>query len=358
MGKDDIVEFTYNLLDKFTKLELDSNSNKPIESNPYAQSLLDKDIKYDSNGLVAGISDFVYENNIHTEVANYFGDKLYTSLESKLEKIIPISDVNEIVKYANQGVSLIKFTAGALEHDSLGSFTNTLFSSGSAVDSLVGNVATKYGLDGVYSSAKSLLSTISSPGDIMSSISNNANQAITSVVDGIMPKSIISVGGTSHYGDKIPGNRELMILTIANITTGNTYKSISFEEGLSDSQTANWEKQDIVGRTSPVVAFNNSSSSIDISIRVVEDYLNKGSFEENLNVLRDLVNPMYIGNLIKKPVAKFSLGGLSRRVIVDSVSVDYRNNIIRNGKHTLADVSISMSVIGKSSGKLYSATDY
>lgn len=351
----------YDLLSILTSQEIEEFRKIEAIDESIAIANKYKDLVFDAVGNIPGVSDYKYTDGVASKVSDYMSFNMTRSVKEKITDVLG-TDEAKIRKYTNQANSLMKLYGSYKECGDVMQMASKLWDGGNVVTSVIKDVTTSYGLDSAFETAKDILgvSMEGSMSNITSFVDNNFGSGVSGVVGDVIGGLFGSSGNSSGgiYGDKIPNNRELMVLTIQNITTGNIYKSIRFDDSFSDSHNADWDKQAIVGRTAQLAAFNSSSSTISISIKVLQDLLNTQNLESNLNVLRDLVNPSYVGNVIKKPVAKIFFGGLSRTVIFDSVDIEYVNYMIRDGKHTMANVSLSASVIGKSGGSLYSAGNY
>lgn len=156
------------------------------------------------------------------------------------------------------------------------------------------------------------------------------------------------------------GNRSL-----ANsfATTRTIIRLPLYPDEISDSISASWQSQDILGRSSPVTSYMSTnyrevSFGFELHRELLfncDNYLknvkNKGrnarnknythiaTTEEILSILRLACYPVYLKNGLMSPVVVFRFGEFFCKGFMESVSYTWKKPIIDN-KYMLCDISI------------------
>lgn len=344
----------YNLLDVLSKKDIAAVRN--VEAIPAVIALLEAGfgINFDTQGNIYGINNYTYKSNSANIISKYIGGKMEREVTKAIEKYLK---PYEIKKYVNQSVAIQKILTSYAPCKTVSDFTGKLANSANFVIDAVSSVSSKNELNSVF---------LNMGKNVVNSITVGASDAINSVMKNTFNSLGLSfvnhdsenIAGINRWGDIIP-NRPIMILTMYNTVTGNTYKSCRISGDFSLDISANLENTEVAGRTGPLIAYNNSSMSFSVSFPIVEDLLLRGSIDENINVLKDMVMPKYQGNRILYPKIKVSYGAEKFLTVANSVNIERKTDIVdRNGYSVFATATISFQVLSKLNGSLISAQNY
>lgn len=310
-------------------------------------------IYYDVNGYIPGVSNYKYANKTINGIIDYASDLVAVKAVNKMKDVL---DYNEINRRVNECSGLIKVISCCNESVGYSEFLKNVSNGANFVSSIIDMIDNPRDFkDAMKGAADSVLGGILSGtvGNI-GSVFNNM-QYISRVVVNNELENIIN---DKRWGDKIP-NRPIMILSMYNTVTGDTYKSCHIADSFDTSYSANHENTEIAGRTNPIVAYNNGSSSFSISFPIIEDLLLRGTMKENIDVLKDLATPRYLANMIQYPKVRVSIGDEKFLTVVNDVSISRRADVVDNNGHsTMATANISFQVLGKSNGSLISSGNY
>lgn len=165
---------------------------------------------------------------------------------------------------------------------------------------------------------------------------------------------------TSNFQNNTDGNYSL---ASSFLTTHTIIRLPLYPDEISDSISASWQTQDILGRSAPVssymstnfreVSFNftlhrellfNCNSYLknvkgrDRNIRG-KNYSHINTTEEILSIMRLACYPVYVSNGLMSPVVCFRFGEFFCKGYMESVSYTWKKPIIDN-KYMVCDVSI------------------
>lgn len=144
----------------------------------------------------------------------------------------------------------------------------------------------------------------------------------------------------------------------AIITTYNNSQSIElpcYPDEISDSTSTNWAETGIIGRSSPIYAYNSTSSrEISFSFDVHREMMGSTSKIDNmLRALRAAAYPNYEKSGLVPPIVTFRFGKFKTKGILNSVGFTWKKPIV-DGYYQFGTVSISMK---ETPNKVYSASD-
>ena len=138
---------------------------------------------------------------------------------------------------------------------------------------------------------------------------------------------------------------------IKNNITGKLIPLPVMPEGISESVTANYSTQDIVGASAPRILYSNTSApTISISLRnLTEDYLASGfdSLRQYVQAIQALTYPMYYSGTVSSPEVSVKLGNFSFIGVTNSVNVSW-GNTVKNGEIMSCSVDIQITRIRES----------
>ena len=135
---------------------------------------------------------------------------------------------------------------------------------------------------------------------------------------------------------------------IRNEITGKVITLPVMPEGISESITANYSTQDIVGASAPRILYSSTSApTISMSLRnLTEDYLAKdfSSLREYVRALQALVYPTYSGGTVSSPEVVVKLGDRAFRAVTNSVNVSW-GNVVKNNEILSCSVDLQFTRI-------------
>lgn len=125
---------------------------------------------------------------------------------------------------------------------------------------------------------------------------------------------------------------------IKNNLTGTVIKFPVTPQSVSESVSANFTQQDIVGASMPRIVYSNTSAqSISLSLQnLTADYIQKG-FDNLLHYVRALqalAYPTYSAGIVKSPDLYLALGNVSYSCVCTSVSVSWNEPLVPNSDGT------------------------
>ena len=165
--------------------------------------------------------------------------------------------------------------------------------------------------------------------------------------------------------NNIPSGAELQSVASLYSSSNAVYahRLPTFPENISDGFTANWQTQDILGRTSPMAAYSSTgfrTVSFDLQLHreLVFDNTNYNNYvrgksqatknsnyshileiEEILTALKLACYPLYANNGLVSPTIYFRFGQWTCKGFLESISYNWKPPII-DDKFMLCDVSI------------------
>jgi hypothetical protein len=170
----------------------------------------------------------------------------------------------------------------------------------------------------------------------------------------VSPSGIPSTAVTKFLTDSGASMKNL--ITIVN-TSFNPPRSINFykmsPDDISESHTANFENEDIHGRSSPLAVFSGGGArTTNLSIDLHEDYLRMFSPQmQNTDIvmfvsqIKALTYPRYQGGVVIPPRCFIKVGEfLMMKAYCSSVNVSWKKPL-RNGRYISATVSMEFSEI-------------
>lgn len=134
---------------------------------------------------------------------------------------------------------------------------------------------------------------------------------------------------------------------LKNLLTGSSV-SFGIPSSLAESLSANYDSQDIRGRSSDVRSYNNTSSrTFSWTSKVHTDYTSGGMYNK-LAAIKALAYPEYTGSTIMPPKGFLKIGKVLRtRVTIDNIEISYEKPY-REGAYVYAEVSFSCTEISNS----------
>lgn len=114
---------------------------------------------------------------------------------------------------------------------------------------------------------------------------------------------------------------------IRNNLTGTLIKFPVTPQNISETVSASFTQQDIVGASVPRIIYSNTSAqTISVSLQnLTEDYVAQGfdNLISYVRALQALVYPNYSGGLVKSPNLTLVLGSVSYSCVCSSVNVSW-----------------------------------
>ena len=102
-------------------------------------------------------------------------------------------------------------------------------------------------------------------------------------------------------------------------------------ESISESVSANYSTQDIVGASAPRILYSSTSApTISLTLKnLTEDYLPEGfsSLRELVRAFQALTYPTYYSGTVTAPEVTVKLGNRSFKGVTNSVSVSWGNTV-------------------------------
>lgn len=149
----------------------------------------------------------------------------------------------------------------------------------------------------------------------------------------------------SKYGGKVGR----YMAYIKNNLTGQMIYFPVMPQGISETISANFTQQDIVGASAPRIVYSNTSAeTINLSLQnLTEDYVAEGfkTLRNYVNALRALAYPVYNGaGVVKSPNLKLCLGtDFSCSCVCTNVSVSW-GDLVRDNKMITCSVDLSFII--------------
>lgn len=127
-----------------------------------------------------------------------------------------------------------------------------------------------------------------------------------------------------------------------------------YPDEISDNTNVNWAETGIIGRSSPIYAYNSTSSrevnfSFDVHREMMGDKGQKIDFI--LNKLRSAAYPNYSSSGLVPPVVTFNFGYFRTKGILNSIGFVWKKPIVK-GHYQSGTVSVSMK---ETPNKIYNA---
>lgn len=132
---------------------------------------------------------------------------------------------------------------------------------------------------------------------------------------------------------------------ITNHVTGTRIIFPVMPQGISESITANFTQQDIVGASRPRIVYNSTSAKVmTLSLQnLTEDYLAKGfsDLKHYVRALQALAYPNYEVGVVKAPDLTLVIGDRSMRCVCTNVNVTW-GNLVRDEQILSCNVDLSL----------------
>ena len=147
-----------------------------------------------------------------------------------------------------------------------------------------------------------------------------------------------------HLGRYVSGNRGEFLSYIRNNNTGKMIYFPVSPSGISESISANFTTQDIIGASRPRIVYaSTGAKQMTLSLQnLTEDYVAEGFVDllSYIRALQALAYPLYTGGgLVKAPDLTLVLGDRSMPCVCTSVSVSW-GELVRNQRHKSANVDL------------------
>ena len=129
----------------------------------------------------------------------------------------------------------------------------------------------------------------------------------------------------------------LITCYIYNLITDERIEFVVIPEGVTETYSAEWTTQDILGRSAPYLAFvGNPARTVEYSIQLDRDILGDPVYENTIDSCKRLVYPNYTaGGIVVPPYSYIRFGGIIKMfAVVESVSVSWSGTIISNSDDT------------------------
>ena len=141
------------------------------------------------------------------------------------------------------------------------------------------------------------------------------------------------------------GRDDQFISYIVNNNTGTKIKFPVMPSNISESVSANFTQQDIVGASIPRIVYSSTSAqSISLSLQnLTEDYIVSGfsSLNEYVRALKALPYPSYPGaGIVKSPDLTLVLGNNTISCVCTSVNITW-GNLVKEQNITTCNVEMS-----------------
>lgn len=210
------------------------------------------------------------------------------------------------------------------------------------------NISKKLGTLGWWINPKASVSKQPSSANTSKGNGTNGNNTLVTKVGSSFVSesdehnSDINYKKNSHY---IKQDKEEVELYITNLVTNNTITFDVTPDSFSDSASANFDSEDIRGRSTPIWGYNSSGPrTASIELNLFDDYLYYG-IENTVRFLRALEYPSYTQSIVTPPSAHLRYGDMfAAKVIVTSVSISW-SGPYREGHHINATADLDFTEI-------------
>jgi len=133
---------------------------------------------------------------------------------------------------------------------------------------------------------------------------------------------------------------------ITNEITGTRIPFPVMPEGISESVTANYSTQEIVGASAPRILYSSTTApTITLSLKnLTEDYIPSGfsSLREYVRALQALAYPVYTAGVVSAPEITLQLGNYTIHGITNSVGVSW-GTLVKMGEITSCSIDLSIT---------------
>lgn len=132
---------------------------------------------------------------------------------------------------------------------------------------------------------------------------------------------------------------------IRNNLTGKTIPFICMPQGITESVSASFTQQDIVGASRPRIVYSSTSAkTMSLTLQnLTEDYLPQGydALIQYVRAFQALVYPEYNGNITKSPNLTLHIGDRSMSCVCTSVNVTW-GNLVRDNQILSCSIDLQM----------------
>ena len=128
---------------------------------------------------------------------------------------------------------------------------------------------------------------------------------------------------------------------IYNLVTDKKIQFKTLPEGINESYSAEWQSNDVLGRSAPYIAYGgNPARTVDYSVVLDRNIIGDPDFQNTINACISLVYPDYADNgIVIPPYCYVRFGGVIRMyAVVDNVGVSWSGPIISDNESDYATV--------------------
>jgi hypothetical protein len=234
-------------------------------------------------------------------------------------------------------------------------FTNSELPLASKIEAFMGNNITQ----SLGNAARDAFNDNFDSSRLLRNLSNDLPSGLGSIMNRVLRAydySAYEQGGASTSNPNKPKIQvDAVVCWIKDLAKPETppFEILHQPAGFSDSISHNFSSTEIMGRTSPIMGYSNSSRSVGFEFTVHEDY-QPFSIEETVQYLKGMTYPDYDinANRIIPPKTLITVGQFSEVVVLTSVDVNYQANPVRDGKYIVATIRVGGTVVPSSEGTL------
>lgn len=137
-------------------------------------------------------------------------------------------------------------------------------------------------------------------------------------------------------------------ISIRNNNTGTLIPFPVMPQNISESVSANFSQQEIIGASRPRIVYSSTSAkTMNLSLQnLTEDYLAEGfsSLYQYVRALQALTYPEYDGGIVKSPDLTLFLGDRTMSCVATNVTVNWGNVVVENQiKSCNVDIALLMT---------------
>lgn len=344
-----MAKLKYDILEILTKEEC--RYIQKVEALPLKDK---KKIEFDSNGNVKGITNYQFKNPNVNKIHTYMNNKVENMLMQHLKTILKPADIRPALnKIKTMGLIVGSYGFGE-------TFRNVMGGIATGSTFLVSCIL------GCNSLSDFNLVCAGICDRVLDAVQNDVMNIFDNLIDNITDAlgiselfNFIDNLGMSRYGDIIP-NRPVYVISLYNGLTREIYKMCRINSNdMSFSTNIDIETQNVIGRTGPMVAYNNSDTTFSIDYTMHQDLLIDGNVDRNLKVLRNMANPKYVGNIIKYPKIKVIINNRKYLCVCTSYTENERTDILdKRGKPVMYTVSMGFTILTKMNKTLIQSNSY
>lgn len=132
---------------------------------------------------------------------------------------------------------------------------------------------------------------------------------------------------------------------IINLLSDSVIRFRLIPDDFSESLSANYEQQEIRGRSAPFISYNATGArTVSLSVTLYDEFCDEGILP-TVNKLKALVYPSYEGSIVLAPKCFVRFGHMiGMRAVVDSVGVNWEKPILfsLDGKQVFNKAEVSL----------------